>query len=47
MRMSSFTAFLWWCWAIFLLGVFVVLLFPIAILLAIMVPVLLLAFILG
>ena len=44
--MSRFTAFLWWCWAIFLLGVFVVLLFPIAILLAIMVPVLLLAFIL-
>lgn len=44
--MSRFTAFLWWCWIISLLGLFVVFLFPIAILIAIMVPVLLLAFIL-
>jgi len=41
---SQFTAFLWWCWAIFLLGVFVVVLFPIAIFIALMIPVLLLAF---
>jgi hypothetical protein len=42
--MSSFVAFLWWCWIIFLLSIFAVVLFPIAIFIALMIPVLFLAF---
>ncbi|MFM7307611.1 MAG: hypothetical protein ACKO2Q_06500 [Actinomycetota bacterium] len=44
--MSRFTAFLWWCWAIFLLCVFAAFLLPLAIFIAPIALIAVIAFIL-
>ncbi len=45
--MSRFTAFLWICWLIFLLTMFSFLLIPIAIVLAIIAPIVIIAYIIA
>jgi hypothetical protein len=46
-QMSRFTAFLWICWIIFLLTIFSFLLIPLAIVLALIAPIVIIAYIIA